>query len=274
MAVARFHQVGTTFLQANVTHGVRHHLVRGGRIKCGRPGEFARTKPDNHIRMDSDGTFETAPTGTMTTPTVPTIEATEPKPKDAPKKDKKKRAKEAEPEVSAAESAPAAPPPKKKARKKKDDTAVVDAKPAAQDDGAPEAVPEEKTEPKKADKKADKKKAPRRKSAFDLFRASFYETNRGNGVEFQEMNKLCCAEWKELGEASKAEWEAKRAELYPPSDKPKKPPTAWMRFMTDFRAKLNAAGEKVSVPEATKRASEAWKALDAEAKASWKLEAA
>lgn len=220
--------------------------------------------------MDSDSTFETAPTGTMTTPNVPTTEATEPKPKDAPKKDKKKRAKETEPEVSAAESAPAAPPPKKKARKKKDDSAVVDAKAAAQDDGAPEVVPEEKTEPKKA----DKKKAPRRKSAFDLFRASFYETNRGNGVEFQEMNKLCCAEWKELGEASKAEWEAKRAELYPPSDKPKKPPTAWMRFMTDFRTKLNAAGEKVSVPEATKRASEAWKALDAEAKASWKLEAA
>ena len=110
MAVARFDQVGTTFLQANVTHGVRHHLVRGGWIKCVRPGEFARTKPDNHIRMDSDGTFETAPTGTMTTPNVLTTEATEAKPTDAPKKDKKQRAKETEPEVSAAESAPAAPP--------------------------------------------------------------------------------------------------------------------------------------------------------------------
>lgn len=201
----------------------------------------------------------------------PTPTGTAPKPA-APKKARSVKKKAAAPEAAAPEAAETAEgcapePPQKKARKQK---AKDDTPPPAAPGPVPEAAAPEPAAP--AGKKK-KEAAPRRKSAFDVFRGEFCKAKRGTGMAFQDVAKACCEEWKALGEEDKAKWEAKREELYPtppPSDKPKKPPTAWILYLNDYRGKLKEAGETLSVPEVTKKAAEVWKTLDAEAKAAWK----
>ena len=188
---------------------------------------------------------------TMATPAAQPTERTpvsesNPAPKKKPRAPKAKKPEPvAAPEpVTAPEPVAAPEPPKKKARKSKANAA---AEPAAE----------------------TAKKKERRKSAFALFRGDFCKANKGT-MAFEELNKACCEAWHALDEEAKAKWVAQRDELYPPSDKPKKPPTAWILYLNDYRGKLKEAGETLSVLEVTKKAAEAWKALDAEAKAAWK----
>ena len=177
---------------------------------------------------------------------APTEEAPTEKP---PKKKKARKADEVAPE----EPAPEAAPKKKKARKETE-----------------EAAPKKKKPRKETEEAAPKKKKPRAKSAYQLYQQHKAANKEGN-VAFADFSKECSAEWKTMTDEDKKKWvdeaEALKAAARGPP-KAKRPPTAFFKFLADFRAKL--VGE-VPPKEVASKAGEAWRALAPEAKEAWRV---
>ena len=187
-----------------------------------------------------------------------------------PRKTKEQPMQEEQPmtEVPASEVVPEAPAP---AKKKKARKASVDA--TAEAEATSEAPKKKKA--RKADDEATseapkKKKKPRAKSAYQLFQQHKAASKQGT-VAFADFSKECAAEWKTMTDEAKKPWvddaEARKAEARGPP-KPKRPPTAFFKFLADFRAKLVGV---VPPKEVASKAGAAWRDLAPEAKEAWRV---
>lgn len=139
-----------------------------------------------------------------------------------------------------------------------------------------EAAPVAKKSKKKADVADDKKapKKPRKTSAYDLFRSEFAKNAKAEGttMAMSEMSQKCAAAWAELED--KTEWNEKAASanaargVTEEKPKPKRPPTAWLNFLQEYRATHKDKG--YSVPEFAKHAGAEWGTMSDDAKAKYK----
>ena len=162
-----------------------------------------------------------------------------------------------------------APPPsnpiKKRGKKRsKEDTESVVAEPA-------ETTKKRRKIPKEA-------KKVRAKSAYSFFSSTFRTTETDASapkVSLGEMSKKCAEAWAKLADKSEYESmaEADRARvssIRAETAKPKRAPTAYIRFVTEERAKIAASDPSLSFSDLTRRCAEAWKALSTEEKEAWK----
>ena len=132
------------------------------------------------------------------------------------------------------------------------------AAPAGGEDGAPPA-----------------KKRKRPPSAFQLFATEERARLRAAEPElaFGEATRRCAAAWKAL--ADRAPFEARAAEARAaheaalPPKRPKRAPTAFIRFSAEERKRLRAAEPELAFGEVARRCAAAWKALDDEARRAW-----
>ena len=116
-------------------------------------------------------------------------------------------------------------------------------------------------------RKRVKKKAPRAKSAYSFFAATFQPTP---DATFGERSKQCSLAWKGITDKSVYEEQAAADRARIAADAPpKKPVSAYVRFSVSERARLKAAEPELTFKELSQRCGLAWRGLDDGARAEW-----